>query len=94
MSLKSTVLPAFYFACTLTFGALGVRDFADVVRSAENYVIMKKFTEETALDRRKEAQYQTFMARDDIYWHGGKTALEFLVAGFFIAKGIKRSRED
>ena len=94
MSLKSTLAPALYFAGALTFGTLGAIDATQTVKRFGEYFFMKQASEGVILDTKKEAQYQAFMARDDVCWHGGKTALEFLLTGALVAMGIKKSRED
>jgi len=94
MSLKSTFVPALYFVGAMTFGTLGVSDAVETIDSIGTYNFMKQGAKSTAFDTKKEAQYQASISRDDIYWYGGKTALEFLLTGVFATMGIKRSRED
>ncbi len=94
MSIKSTLVPALYFFGALTLGTLGTSDAVETLDSIGTYNFMRQGTKSTAFDIKKEAQYNAFMARNDIYWYGGKTATEFFLTGVFATMGIKRSKRE
>ena len=94
MSLKSTFVPALYFAGALTFGTLGMSDATKTLESVDTYTFMKQGAKSSTFDIKKQAQYDAFMARDDIYWYGAKTGLEFFLTGVLGTMGIKRSRRE
>jgi len=95
MGTKSTLIPALYFAGAMTMGTLGVSDAVETIDNIGTYTFMKQGAKSTAFDTKKEAQYQASMSRDDIYWYGTKTALEFILTGVFATMGLRRiKRED